>query len=70
LLYDEDGTQHTYTSGEDDDFDLAEEVLEERGAPRSRAGTYPAASHVEVKVAALMRDNDVAYADTFVGRPE
>jgi len=69
LFYDEDGTQHTYTSGRDDDSDLAEEILQDVGATPSRIDTYPAATHVEIKIAALMRENEVDYGVLVINHP-
>lgn len=58
LFYDEDGARHSFVSGENDAEHVAE-VLAKVGAPASPIGTYPAASHVEVKAAVAMRDGDV-----------
>lgn len=58
LFYDEDGTEQTFVSGEDGDASNAVDLLGEVDAPASPLGTYPSASHVEVKVAAAMRDSD------------
>jgi hypothetical protein len=58
LAYDEDGTEHEFTSGEDDDADKAALLLRDRGVPAAKDGSYPVASHVEIKVAARMHDDD------------
>jgi hypothetical protein len=56
LYYDRDGTEHTYVSGEDADATHAADVLRQVGAAGSPIGTYPAATHVEIKAAVDMRD--------------
>jgi hypothetical protein len=56
LFYDQDGAEHTYVSGEDSDATHAADVLRQVGAAASPIGTYPAASHVEMKAAVGMRD--------------
>lgn len=70
LAYDEDGAEHTYISGEQDEhYKRAIRVLQEVGAKPSRGGTYPAASHVEVKVAALMREDGISEVVLVVNHP-
>ncbi|OLF11450.1 hypothetical protein BLA60_10765 [Actinophytocola xinjiangensis] len=70
LAYDQDGTEHSYTSGEKDDhYQRAVKVLREVGAKPSRGGTYPSASHVEVKVAALMRENAISEMVLVINHP-
>lgn len=61
LMYDEDGVEHELTSGDEKGADTQRVVaiLQERNVPPNRAGRYLAASHVEPKVAALMREADV-----------
>jgi hypothetical protein len=61
LMYDEDGIEHEFTSGDEkgDDAQRVVAVLQEQGVPPNRAGRYLAASHVETKVAALMREAGV-----------
>lgn len=61
LFYDEDGIEHEFRSGDEkgDDAERARELLRQIGAPTDRTGRYPAATHVEVKVVALMREQDV-----------
>jgi len=61
LAYDEDGFEHRFTSGEDGDHDSVVSALDEIGYPRNKAGRYPAASHVETKLAYWMREGDVAF---------
>jgi hypothetical protein len=56
LFYDHDGAEHTYVSGEDDDASHAGDVLRQVGAAASPIGTYPTATHVEIKAAVSMRD--------------
>jgi hypothetical protein len=70
LLYDSDGVGHSYTSGEKDDA-AAEAValLKEVGAPSSPIGTYPAASHVEVKAATAMRRGEVKHGVLVINHP-
>lgn len=61
LFYDQDGTQLTYSSGYDDHADLAEQALRDAGVEFPPVGRHPAAAHVEIKIAALMRENGVTY---------
>lgn len=60
-FYDEDGIEHEFTSGDEKGVDAQRVVaiLQEQGVPPNRAGRYLAASHVETKVAALMRETGV-----------
>lgn len=60
-FYDEDGIRHEFDSrGEaGEDAQHAREVLRSVGAPSAPNGSYPAATHVEVKVAAYMRTSEV-----------
>ena len=60
LFYDPDGNEHQFTSGEDGDAGRVSQILRDVGVafPRN-ATTHPAASHVETKAAARMRDTDV-----------
>ena len=69
-FYDQDGIEHTFTSGEDGDADRANQILRDAGAtfPR-RATVHPAAAHVETKAAARMRDNDVAAGVLVINNP-
>lgn len=70
MLYDSDGAEHSYTSGEiDDAASDAVAVLKEVGAPVSPVGTYPAASHVEVKAAAAMRRGEVKHGVLVINHP-
>jgi len=61
LFYGEDGEKHTIKSGDErgEDAERARRVLRAVGAASAPDGSYPAASHVEVKVAALMREAGV-----------
>lgn len=61
LFYDEDGHRHRYESGDQKgaDAERARRVLRDAGASRAPNGSYPAASHVETKVAALMHEHGV-----------
>jgi hypothetical protein len=61
LFYDEDGTEHRFTSGRDENAERADKALAEAGVEMPRAGPHPASSHVETKIAALMRENGVTY---------
>ncbi|WP_139190599.1 DddA-like double-stranded DNA deaminase toxin [Actinokineospora iranica] len=61
LFYDSDGTEHTIRSGRDADAKRADKALVEAGVEMPRAGPHPAASHVETKIAALMRENGITY---------
>lgn len=56
--YDEDGKPHKIMSGDlkGADAERARTTLRQVGAPTARDGSYPAASHVEVKIAAMMRE--------------
>jgi hypothetical protein len=58
LFYDEDGTEHVFDSSNDSDQELATEILRELGIVGPNA-TLTVASHVEVKVAAAMRDQEI-----------
>ena len=60
LFYDPDGSEHQLTSGEDGDAGRVSQILRGAGVafPRN-ATTHPAASHVETKAAARMRDTNV-----------
>jgi hypothetical protein len=70
LAYDQDGTEHTFTSGEQDDhYQRAVKVLQEAGVRLSRGGTYPSAAHVEVKVATSMRENDINEVVLVINHP-
>ncbi|SDD72468.1 DddA-like double-stranded DNA deaminase toxin [Actinokineospora iranica] len=62
LSYDEDGTEHVFTSGIDGDAEKAAAILQSQGAPAAKDGTHPVATHVEVKVAARMRDGNAKEA--------
>ena len=71
LFYDTDGMEHSYTSGEKDNAAAeAAAALEEVGAPASPIGTYPAASHVEVKAAAAMRRGEVKHGVLVINHPD
>lgn len=61
LFYDENGHRHRYESGDEKgaDAERVRKVLRDVGAPQAPNGSYPAASHVETKVAALMREHGV-----------
>lgn len=63
LMYDQDGIEHEIISGDEKgaDAERARRILREVGAP-SIGGQYPAATHVEVKAAALMRETEVKTA--------
>lgn len=55
LAYDEDGFEHRFVSGQDRDAAKVAEALRQLGFPTDPAGRYPAATHVEAKVANWMR---------------
>jgi hypothetical protein len=61
IFFDEEGMRHEFDSGDEsgDDAQRARRMLAEVGATAAPDGSYPAASHVEVKVAALMRESGV-----------
>ena len=61
LMYDQDGIEHEFTSGDEKGADAQRVVAILRGqnVPPNRAGRYLAASHVEPKVAALMRETGI-----------
>jgi len=61
LFYDADGAEHTVRSGRDSDAERADRALADAGVTMPRAGPHPAASHVETKIAALMRENAITY---------
>jgi hypothetical protein len=61
LFYDQDGNEHQFTSGEDREADRVSQILHDAGVAFPRGTTtHPAASHVETKAAAQMRDSNVA----------
>jgi hypothetical protein len=60
LFYDQDGHELAFVSGEDRDANRASQILRAAGAAFPRGATaHPAASHVETKAAAVMRDSGV-----------
>lgn len=60
LFYDQDGNEHEFISGEDTDAARVSQILRAAHvAFPPGATTHPAASHVETKAAARMRDNRV-----------
>lgn len=61
LFYDKDGTEHTYSSGFDEYADHAEQALRDAGVEFPPVGRHPAAAHVETKIAAIMRENDIPF---------
>ncbi|MDQ3576865.1 MAG: hypothetical protein M3443_04530 [Actinomycetota bacterium] len=61
LAYDEDGTEHRFTSGEDSDQEKVAKKLGELGFSSDRSGRYPAASHAEAKRAYWMRETGVKH---------
>ena len=69
LFYDEDGAEHTHVSGYDENSDRAEEALDEAGVEFPPAGRHPAAAHVETKIAAGMRDNDITFGVVVINHP-
>jgi len=58
LFYDEDGHQHDFVSGRDDDADRAVDIGRDAGVFPDR-GHPVVVDHVEIKVAAAMRNADV-----------
>jgi hypothetical protein len=56
---DETGQPHKILSGDEKgaDAERARAVLHAKGAATAKDGTYPAASHVEVKAAAMLRED-------------
>ncbi|MGQ0840904.1 DddA-like double-stranded DNA deaminase toxin [Actinokineospora sp.] len=61
VFYEPDGTKHTYRSGYDGHSDRAEKALRAAGVDFPPAGQHPAAAHVETKIAAIMRENNITY---------
>jgi hypothetical protein len=59
LAYDEDGQRHRFVSGRDDDEKLVRKLLQDIGFKADPTGRHPAATHVEAKLAAWMREGDV-----------
>lgn len=60
LLFDPDGTEHTVTSGGEDVADRVDELLRASGkVDMPPVGQHPAATHVEVKAAMMMRDAEI-----------
>lgn len=70
LFYDDDGFEHHFRSGDEKgaDTERAREYLREVGAAMDRTGEFPAASHVEVKVAALMRESGIQTGVLIINR--
>lgn len=71
LFYDQDGHEpHTFSSGEDDDTDLTDEILHDANVAFPRqARTHPAAAHVEAKAAARMRATGVMAGVMVINNP-
>lgn len=67
-LYEQDGTAHSYDSGQDADADSAEQVGRSIRV-FGPVGRVAAAEHVEVKVAAQMRTADVTQAVLVINNP-
>ena len=61
MFYDDDGERHTFASGDEggSDAEQARKALRTVGAAAAPDGSYPAATRVEVKVAAVMREAGV-----------
>lgn len=70
LFYDHDGNEHIYVSGEDGHSARSAEVLRQVGAAASPLGTFPAASHVEIKAAVAMRDADETQGVVVINNPD
>jgi hypothetical protein len=64
LFYDGSGRRRKYDSRDEKgtDAERAREILRRVGAQTAENGTYPAATHVEVKVAAMMRERGTKMA--------
>jgi SCP1.201-like deaminase len=67
LFYDKDGTEHEFDSSHDDAEKLATAVLRKLGIVSSNA-TLTVASHVEVKVAAAMQDQNIDHGVLVINR--
>lgn len=61
LAYDEDGAEHRFVSGRDADEANVVKTLEDMKYPPNPVGQYPAASHVEAKIAYWMRVSGVTH---------
>lgn len=60
LFYDPDGTEHRITSGHEDVSARVEDLLRSSGkVAMPPVGAHPAITHVETKVAMLMRETEV-----------
>jgi hypothetical protein len=69
LFFDADGTEHTIHSGYDENSDLAEQALRDAGVEFPPVGRHPAAAHVETKIAARMRENDITHGVVVINNP-
>lgn len=69
LFFDADGAEQTIDSGYDEDADLAEQDLRDAGVEFPPVGRYPAAAHVETKIAALMRENGITFGVVVINNP-
>jgi hypothetical protein len=60
LFYDEDGTEHTITSGADETSGRLDEFLRSSGkTAMPPVGPHPAATHVEAKTALMIREGEI-----------
>lgn len=69
LFYDEDGHQHDFVSGRDDDADRTVDIGRDAGIFPDRGRLY-VVDHVEVKVAAAMRHGKVESGVLVINNPE
>lgn len=69
VYYDEDGTRHVIGSGRDDTSELALKMLRELGAIPP-VGRPNAVDHVEIKVAALMRQSGIKKVVLVINNPK
>jgi hypothetical protein len=71
LFYDSDGTEHRIVSGHEDISTRVEDLLRASGkVTMPPVGTHPAISHVETKVAMMMREKEVTAGVVVINNEE
>ena len=71
LFYDPDGTEHRITSGRGDISTRIEDLLRSSGKVNMPpVGTHPAITHVETKVAMMMRETEVTTGVVVINNEE
>ena len=71
LFYDQDGTEHTITSGAEDVSVRVHDLLKASGkVDMPPVGQHPAATHVEVKAAMMMRESKLTTGVVVINNEE